>query len=202
VNPSPSIPRDGSGLLRNPPDFSLVLGGPLFQLLRRARLADDALMMVRQRVIVIALFAWLPLLVLSALEGRLLGANVAVPFLLDVEVHIRFLVAMPLLILAELVVHRRMRPLVQQFLERKLIPENAMPRFEAALASAFRLRNSVLAEVLLIAFVYGVGILIVWRHYVALDTATWYAAPSAEERVAHQGNVVVPGDGLPALRAS
>ena len=30
--------------LQNPPDFSLVLGGPLFQLLRRAHLADDALM--------------------------------------------------------------------------------------------------------------------------------------------------------------
>ena len=55
-----------------------------------------------------------------------------------------------------------------------------MPRFEAAIASAFRLRNSVLAEVLLIAFVYGVGILIIWRQYVALDTATWYATPSAE----------------------
>ena len=104
----------------------------------------------------------------------------AVPFLMDVEVHIRFLVTMPLLIIAELVVHRRMRPLVQQFLERNLIPESAMARFEAAVASAFRLRNSVLAEVLLIAFVYGVGILIVWRQYVALGTATWYATPSAE----------------------
>ncbi len=167
-------------LFRNPPDFSLVLGGPLFQLLRRAHLADDALMMVRQRIIVITLLAWLPLLVLSAMEGRLLGGSVAVPFLVDVEVHIRFLVTMPLLIIAELVVHRRMRPLVQQFLERNLIPESAMTRFEAAVASAFRLRNSVLAEVLLIAFVYGVGILIVWRQYVALGTATWYATPSAE----------------------
>jgi len=168
------------GLLRRPPEFSLVLGGPLFQLLRRAHLADDALMMVRQRVIVIALLAWLPLLALSAAEGRLLDGSVAVPFLLDVEVHVRFLVAMPLLILAELVVHRRMRPLLQQFLERNLIPESAMARFEAAIASAFRLRNSVLAEVLLIVLVYGVGVLIVWRHYIALDAATWYAAPSAE----------------------
>jgi hypothetical protein len=72
-----------------------------------------------------------------------------------------------------------MRPLLQQFLERKLIPDHAMPRFEAAIASAFRLRNSVLAEVLLIALVYGIGILIVWRHYMALDAATWYATPSA-----------------------
>jgi hypothetical protein len=171
---------DGLGLLHDPRDFSLVLGGPLFQLLRRAHLSDDALMLVRQRIIVIALLAWLPLLVLSALEGQMLGGSDAVPFLLDVEVHIRFLVAMPLLIIAELVVHQRMRPLLHQFLERDLIPESAIMRFEAAIASAFRLRNSVLAEVLLIAFVYGVGILIVWRQYVALDTATWYATPSAE----------------------
>jgi hypothetical protein len=159
-------------------DFSLVLGGPLFQLLRRAHLSDDALMLARQRIIVISLFAWLPLLVLSLLEGQVLGGSATVPFLRDVEVHVRFLVALPLLIAAELVVHQRMRSVVKLFLGRRLIPESAMTRFDAAVASAFRLRNSVLAEVLLIAFVYVVGILIVWRQYMALDAATWYATPS------------------------
>ncbi len=173
-------PAPGSGLLRDPPDFSLVLGGPLFQLLRRAHLSDDALMLVRQRIVVIALLAWLPLLALSALEGQVLGGSATVPFLLDIEVHVRFLVTLPLLIVAELVVHRRMRPLLQQFRERNLIPDNAMAQFDSAVASAFRLRNSVLAEVLLIAFVYGVGILILWRHYLALDAATWYATPAAD----------------------
>ena len=167
-------------VLREPPDFSVVLGGPLFQLLRRVHLTDDALELLRQRIIVISLFAWLPLLVLSALQGQVLGGSATVPFLLDVEVQVKFLVVMPLLIWAELVVHRRMRFLVKQFLERHLIPESAMTRFNAAITSAFRLRNSVLAEVLLIAFVYGVGILIVWRHYMTLDTATWYATPSVE----------------------
>jgi hypothetical protein len=169
----------GADLLRHPTDFSLVLGGPLFQLLRRAHLSDDALTMARRRVIVIALLAWLPLLLLSALEGEALGGSVAIPFLLDVEVHIRYLIAMPLLIGAELVVHRRMRSVIQVFLERRLIPASAMPRFEAAITSALRLRNSVLAETLLIAVVYVVGILLVWRQYMALDAVTWYATPSA-----------------------
>jgi hypothetical protein len=71
-----------------------------------------------------------------------------------------------------------MRFVVKQFLERNLIPESALTRFEAAIAAALRLRNSVLAEVLLIAFVYGVGVLILWRQYMVLDTATWYAAPT------------------------
>jgi hypothetical protein len=94
----------GAEMLREPGDFSLVLGGPLFQLLRRSHLSGDALELVRRRVITIPLLAWLPLLVLSALEGQALGGNVAVPFLLDVEAHARFLVALPLLIVAELVV--------------------------------------------------------------------------------------------------
>jgi len=171
-------PVSGDSLLRNPQDFSLVLGGPLFQLMRRARLADDALMLMRQRILALSLFAWLPLLVLSALEGQALGGRAAVPFLLDLDVHVRFLVALPLLIVAELVVHQRMRFVVTQFRERHLIPASALTRFEAAIASALRLRNSVLAEVLLIAFVYGVGVLIVWRQYGALQAATWYATPA------------------------
>ena len=168
----------GREILRDAENFSLVLGGPLFQFLRRVHLSDDTLMLVRQRIIVISLFAWMPLLVLSAVEGHLLDGNLAVPFLLDMEVHIRFLVAVPLLIIAELVVHRRMRPIATAFLERNLIPEPAMARFDEAITSAFRLRNSVLAEVLLVCLVYGVGVLIVWRHYTALEAATWYATPS------------------------
>jgi len=167
-------------MLGEPQDFSLVLGGPLFQLLRRSHLSGDALELIRQRILVISLLAWLPLLALSALEGQALAGRAAVPFLLDVEVHVRFLIALPLLIVAELVVHQRMRLIVPQFLERNLIPKSALPRFDAAIKSALRLRNSLVAEVLLIAFVYFVGILLIWRHYVALSTATWYAVPTAE----------------------
>jgi hypothetical protein len=169
----------GSPSLSSPLDFSLVLGGPLYQLLRRVHLSDDALMLTRQRIIVLCSIAWVPLLLLSVLGGQALGGDATIPFLLDVDAHVRFLVAMPLLIAAELVVHRRMRAVAKVFMDRHLVPDAGRPRFDAAFAAAIRLRNSVLAEVLLIVLVYGVGILVVWRHYTALDTATWYATSSA-----------------------
>ena len=174
------IPTTRENVFQDRQDFSLVLGGPIFQLLRQAHLTDDAQELVKQRIIIISLFTWLPLLVLSALEGKLLGGSAAVPFLLNTEVHVRFLIAIPLLIIAELVVHRRMRFVVKEFLDRRLISESTIKRFDAAIASVFRLRNSMLAEVLLVGFVYVVGILIIWRHYMALDTVTWYATPSLE----------------------
>ncbi|NJD31710.1 MAG: hypothetical protein FIB04_07470 [Gammaproteobacteria bacterium] len=162
------------------PDFSLVLGGPLYQLLRRARLSDNALALVRRRVVAISMIAWLPLLLLAAASGQLLGGDVAVPFLKDVEVHVKFLVVLPLLVLAELVVHQRMRGVARTFRERNLVADDAAARLEAAVASAYRLRNSITAELILIAIVYLVGITVVWRHYTALDTATWYAIPGAD----------------------
>jgi hypothetical protein len=161
-------------------DFSFVLGGPLFQLLRKAHLTGNTLELLRRRILVIPLVTWLPLLILSALGGQALGGGAAVPFLLDVEVHVKFLVVIPLMVIAELVVHQRMRLVVKQFLDRNLIAEDDLPRFDAAIESAFRLRNSVLAEVLLIAFVYVFGVLIVWRQFTALSTSTWYASASAE----------------------
>jgi len=176
---SSPAPNSASDLLREPPGFSLILGGPLFQLLRRTHLSDDALNLMKRRVVVISLFAWFPLLLLSALDGHLLGDGVQVPFLKDLETHIRFLVIVPLLLVAELVVHQRLLPVARCFLQRKLIPAAAMPRFEDALRSALRLRNSVLAEVLLLAFVYAVGVLIVWRRFTILPAATWYATSPA-----------------------
>jgi hypothetical protein len=154
-------------------DFSLVLGGPLYQLLRRARLAGDALQLMRRRLVVLILIAWLPLLLLAALDGHA-WSGVKIPFLLDVEMHVRFLFALPLLIGAELVVHQRIQPVIQQFLERNLVHEAARARFDAAIASALRLRNSVKAEVALLAFVYLVGVLWIWRTQLALDVSSWY----------------------------
>ena len=160
-------------------DFSLVLGGPLYQLFRRAHLSGDALDLLRRRIVVLSLLAWLPLALFAGFEGRLLPGTATVPFLLDVEVHVRYLLAVPLMVVAELVVHQRMRAVLQQFLGRKLVPEAVRTQFDAAVASVARLRNSVLAEILIIAFVYGVGMFVVWRNYVALDANTWYATTSA-----------------------
>lgn len=167
---------------RGEQDFSLVVGGPLYQALRRARLTGDALQLVRRRIVALTMVAWVPLLVLSVVDGKAWLHTVPVPFLFDLDAHIRFLVAMPLLIVAELAVHDRMRAVVSQFESMGLVPAAVLPGFDATIRRAMRLRNSVVAEVLLIALVYGVGIFVVWRYFAALGTETWYAAPTTGRR--------------------
>lgn len=164
--------------LQEPRDFSLVLGGPLYQLWLRAHLTGNALQLLRRRIISLAVLAWVPLLLLSIVEGTAWGNRVDLPFFRDVEVHLRYLVSLPLLIAAELIIHVRMRPVVAQFLQRNLIPDAARAQFDAAIASAMRLRNSITAEVVLIAFVYVVGVGFFWRTEVALHLTSWYGVPA------------------------
>jgi hypothetical protein len=155
-----------------PQDFSLVLGGPLYQLWRRLFLAGPALELLARRMVGIPLVAWLPLLVLTTFQGLAVGHAVAVPFIYDFAVHARFLVAVPILLLAELVVHERIQRVVQQFLKEGLVPAETLPGFRAAIASTMRLRNSLIIEVALAVFAFGFG-WAVWRGDTGLTNSTW-----------------------------
>jgi len=160
-----------------PLGFDLVLGGPLYQSLRRVRLSDDVLGLSHRRIIAAILILWAPLVVLSALQGGLLGAGER-SFLRDVGFQLRFLVVVPLLMLAELIVHLRLRPIVDEFRVRSLVPPSQAPRFEAAVDEAIRWRNSALAEIILLAIVYGVGLLFTYSRYLAFGAGGWWADPA------------------------
>ncbi|HMK28109.1 MAG TPA: hypothetical protein VK473_00390 [Terriglobales bacterium] len=151
----------------------MVLGGPIYQLLRKSHLAGDALGLLHRRLLVITLIAWLPLLFLTPF-GPSPGNLGRLSFLHDVEVQVRFLVALPVLIIAELIVHARIRPVVRSFVERRIVLPQDLPRYRSAIESATRLRNSIPLEAGLLLFVYTVG-LWVWNSRAALNIPTWYA---------------------------
>ncbi|WDF90938.1 hypothetical protein [Aeromonas hydrophila] len=156
-------------------NFSLVLGGPLYQLWSRAHLGNVS-SHLRLRIVTLSALCWLPLLLLSAWEGTLLE-GVAVPFLLDIESQARFLICVPLLVFAELIVHQRIRGIIAQFLERQLVPDASLPRFNQAIGSAMAWRNSVAVELALLLFVFSSGYFIRTNTFV-LDASTWYVTQS------------------------
>jgi hypothetical protein len=158
-------------------DFSLMLGGPLYQYFLRVGLVKPPLDRVGWRMIVICMFAWMPLAVLAALNGRLVG-GVTIPFLYDFEVHARFLATLPLLIGAEVIISPRIRMTLLQFVDRQIITTGLLSNFERITESAVRLRNSAGIELGLLVFVYTAGILW-WRGILAIHADTWYAGTTA-----------------------
>jgi hypothetical protein len=167
--PNPNAAPAVSQFRGGPQDFSLVLGGPLFQLWLKSRLTGNASELVVRRIIVITSIAWIPLMLLSGLGNAGLHS-----FLRDLEVHVRFLVALPVLIAAELIVHERITPVVRRFVERRIVALSDLPKFDAAIASAIRLRNSIPVEISLLVLVYGLGLWF-WNTRLDIRLGTWYA---------------------------
>lgn len=159
-------------------DFSLVLGGPLYQFFLRSRLLKPPADLVERRIGVFIAVTWLPLVLLALGSGTAFG-GVPVPFLLDVDVHVRFLIALPLLIGAEVLVHQRLRVTVGQFVERGIIAPAHRAAFDEIIDSTMRLRNSVVIEVALLVGCVTLGD-VIWRGATALRVDTWYAAAGAD----------------------
>jgi len=61
-------------------EFSLVLGGPLYQLFRRTRLTGDALELLRRRIFVLTLLPVLPLTLTMISLEELLGRLIKMVF--------------------------------------------------------------------------------------------------------------------------
>jgi hypothetical protein len=148
--------------LQELPYFSLVFGGPLYQILGRAHLTGPTLALLRRQVVLSVLVCWVPLVVLSLAQADFLGET-KLSFFRDIETHVRFLISLPVLILAEMLVHERIWPVVKRFVERRVVTPEELPKFYAAINSAMRMRNSAIVEVALHVFVYTVGIW-TWRH--------------------------------------
>lgn len=168
--PTPSEPLFTWPELDN---FSLVLGGPLYQFFRKTHLEDRVEDHLILRIVVISGIVWVPLLLLCLVEGTLLG-GVPIPFIGDIETHVRFLLVVPLFIVAELFVHLRMRGIVAQFIERRLVPEASLERFRAALQAAVRLRNSMGTELLILVIILPLNYYM-RGDVLVLDSTTWYA---------------------------
>lgn len=165
---------DKTSKLDDPVDFSLVSGGPLYQFYLWTGLAKKPLLLYKRRILVICLFAWLPLLILSIFNG-VAFSGVKVPFIYEIDVHVRFLISLALLIFAEVIAHERLQLLVQQFLKCNIISLNDRQQFNSIIASTMRLTNSVMVEIFLIIFVLTAGHLIS-ENYFPFGVSTWYAS--------------------------
>jgi hypothetical protein len=135
--------------------FSLTQGGLLHRVLDRLGQAKYDGRHVVVRPLLVILVTWLPLFILSVAQGVAYGPQIQIPFLNDFAVNTRFLVALPILLLAGSAVDGTWHSIVGQFLSSGLVSENELPSFEAVIAKVNRLRDSVLPElvILVLAFV-------------------------------------------------
>jgi hypothetical protein len=152
--------------------FLITDGGPSHRLEVRLGLirADPAGMARRSFVCILA--TWIPLLVLSALQGNAIGRLVAMPFLGDFAAHARFLLGVPLL-LAATVLGPWLADAANHFVDSGLVTAEDFKQFDAAIDIGLKSRDSGAAELVLVLLAYAFSVINLIS--MAVHVSTWYA---------------------------
>jgi hypothetical protein len=140
-------------------------GGPAYRLMQRIGVIKGVPSIHRRIVIFLAL-TWVPLLVLSLLEGLALGPTPGQSFLLDFATYARFFVAFPMIIIAELIIGPRLTVAGLHFVRSGLVREDDYPAFDAAVEKVESRREARLPELIIL----GVAVFGAWSM-----TAAFYA---------------------------
>jgi hypothetical protein len=136
----------------------LFMGGPTQEVQARLGLAAPGQVLVARRVAVFLLFTWVPLLVLTAIEGTLWDNGKSTGLLVDYGAWARYVVAAPLMIAAEAMAGRMLGGIVERFEE--LIPaaDPECARFAQIVGGLRRLRDLPHAAVAMTMLAYVISI--------------------------------------------
>jgi hypothetical protein len=139
-------------------ELSLVRGDPLLEAQRRLGLVPARGLGVGRRALLLALVAWLPIAIWALVRNRVLpGGVVEEPLLQHFGVHVRCLLGIPLLVIAEAVAHGTTTRLLPHFVVSGLVKEADVPRFREILRGVARLRDRTLPWITI------VGIVLAWQ---------------------------------------
>jgi hypothetical protein len=132
--------------------------GPAYRMALRLGFAHPVPTRIALRMGLVVLATWVPLLILSLASGLAYGGRVEVPFLRDPTVYARYLAALPLLVLAEVVIGTIFSVQSGFFIESGLIPEKDLPTYQAAKAAFVRLHDSWVVHGVILVLSYVVVI--------------------------------------------
>ncbi|HKM56563.1 MAG TPA: hypothetical protein VJY33_24375, partial [Isosphaeraceae bacterium] len=111
------------------------------------------------KVLLLILVTWVPLVLLSFVSGHAFGDRVVVGVLCDPVILSRFLFVVPLLSFAEIVVAWGLGAQSRHFLESGVVPAEETVEFEAAKTEALRLRDSLIAEGVILVLAVAIAIM-------------------------------------------
>ncbi|MGH7332602.1 MAG: hypothetical protein ACREKS_07600 [Candidatus Rokuibacteriota bacterium] len=136
-------------------NFSLLDQDPLYRAQRVAHLIPSRGHGIVRRVIVVVLVAWLPLVLWALLHRRAFPEAGIEPLLQHFGVHARFLIAIPLLLLAEPLAQAVGRRIVSYFLSSGLVLAADRPSFIGIIEGCRALLRSRVALLVIVVLAFG-----------------------------------------------
>jgi hypothetical protein len=111
---------------------------------------------IRTRAVLVVLIGWVPLVVLAGFQDFFYGGNSLSSLLLDFGSLARYLVAAPLLVIAECTCFPRFESIILHFRDSGLIASRDGERYESIVRSSSRLLTSKVAEIFCFVIAYAI----------------------------------------------
>lgn len=159
----------------NRADAEIFDGGPPLKLEKSLGLIKPDQRRSAQRALLAVLIVWAPLFVLSAIESLVLKENKLGSLIGDLTVLFRYLIVVPLFILAEASTIFRLGQIARHFIDAGVITAADRPRFDGIVAQVRGLLNSAFVEVLVVVIAY-VAMIIVMLVFPDQDIPLWHKA--------------------------
>ncbi len=163
----------------NESELYIERGGPAYRLMQRIGLIRGEAPSVERRIIAFLAVTWVPLLILAWWEGLAVGPTPRQSLLLDFAAFARFLVAVPLVFIAEVIIGPRVTAAGLHFVRAGLVTPEDYPAFEQAIRRLARWRESPGVELVLV----GMAVIGAWTFTAETvyggATASWHTATIA-----------------------
>jgi len=152
--------------------FFLFPGGPFDRIQTVLRLERPGQPGTIRRAVIFGIITWLPLVMLASLQNLALGAEPKQSLLLDFFSYVRFLLAVPLLILGETFCSKQLALVVRQFVLTGVVRNADLPSFNRNVKSLLRHIDSSIVELVLVIIAYTGAISSVMAS-LSLGNETW-----------------------------
>jgi hypothetical protein len=147
--------------------------GPFYRLQRRLGLLSETDPAIGRRAALFVLVAWLPTVLLAALQGFALNDHHERAVLLDFSAY-AFVIALVAFVLMEQTSDRRMAWLVTQFTARGIAPDSSRECFRGARQAMERRTGSPLAEGVILIAAYWLSYVWIQRGAARVEGGTWF----------------------------
>jgi len=138
--------------MRSKIDYAFASGGLLSKILRRIGMDGEQVKHKFLWIVLLVLLCWLPLLALSFYQFGF--RNFYLLFVRDVATHVRFLIALPLLLIARQTVNRNFNNMVETVYETEIVNEENDEKFQKILRWVLKWKKAVIIDILLVLTVY------------------------------------------------
>lgn len=130
--------------------FRLSAGGLIYRFFTSIRLQDPDKTTTLRRHSVLVTLSWLPLILLTAIEGNLVNSELDLPFIYDLKPYVRYLIVLPILIEADGIIDHLISDILRNISTSGILGDDGKNAYNKAVDQLAKRKDSNIADIVIL----------------------------------------------------